>query len=341
MIDAKAFEARALTLAEQKILGLGAKLAREFRVSRSAASSRLRAMVEKGQLASEGKGRGKIYKLATHTFFDSYPIEGLTEEFVWRSRISSLVRELPENIRDIWHYGITEMVNNAIDHSGSETVGVQVASNAKAITCIITDMGEGIFHKIQNALGLYDPRDSLIELAKGKLTTDPQKHTGEGIFFTSKAFDCFQIHSQGLVYAHLDGMQDVIMDKTSSFDDQGTTVFLMIANDSNRSLNAIMDEFAAPDDYTFSKTIFPIRLAVHEGEKLVSRSQAKRITFRFERFERVILDFRDVEEIGQAFADELFRVFQTAHPGTMLIPMNMAPRVKAMLKRVTQELPSQ
>ena len=35
----------------------------------------------------------------------------------------------------------------------------------------------------------------------GKLTTDPHRHTGEGIFFTSRAFDCFEIRSGELRFS--------------------------------------------------------------------------------------------------------------------------------------------
>jgi len=96
----------------------------------------------------------------------------------------------------------------------------------------------------------------------------------------------------------------------------------------------VFDQFAAPEDYTFAKTIVPVRLAQHEGEKLISRSQAKRLTMRFERFQTVVLDFTGVEEIGQAFADEVFRVFQQAHPATALVPTNMTSAVEMMFKRV-------
>ena len=47
----------------------------------------------------------------------------------------------------------------------------------------------------------------------------------------------------------------------------------------------------------------PLRLAQHEGEKLVSRAQAKRVAHRFEKFKRVMLDFDGVTQIGQAFAE--------------------------------------
>jgi len=39
-------------------------------------------------------------------------------------------------------------------------------------------------------------------LAKGKLTTDPKRHSGEGIFFSSRMFDEFDILSGG-VFSHI------------------------------------------------------------------------------------------------------------------------------------------
>lgn len=88
-------------------------------------------------------------------------------------------------------------------------------------------------------------------------------------------------------------------------DAPGTVVLMRLANDRQRTLQEVFVRFAAPEEYTFSKTIVPVKLAQHEGEKLVSRSQAKRLTMRFERFQTVVLDFTGVEEIGQAFADEV------------------------------------
>lgn len=69
------------------------------------------------------------------------------------------------------------------------------------------------------------------------------------------------------------------------------------------------------------------------GEKLVSRSQAKSLILGFEDFKTVILDFTGVEEIGQAFSDEVFRVFHNAHKDTKLVPINMTPAVRDMVSR--------
>lgn len=46
---------------------------------------------------------------------------------------------------------------------------------------------------------------------------------------------------------------------------------------------------------------------------LDSRSQAKRLLARVDKFKKVIFDFDDVEPIGQAFADEVFCVFAKQH----------------------------
>jgi hypothetical protein len=51
----------------------------------------------------------------------------------------------------------------------------------------IIQNGVGIFKKIQNALGLEDERHAVLELSRGKLTADPARHTGEGIFFVADA----------------------------------------------------------------------------------------------------------------------------------------------------------
>jgi hypothetical protein len=48
----------------------------------------------------------------------------------------------------------------------------------------------------------------------------------------------------------------------------------------------------------------------------------------------VVLDFAGVAEIGQAFADELFRVFVAAHPAVALTPINMTQAVEQMVRRV-------
>ena len=70
------------------------------------------------------------------------------------------------------------------------------------------------------------------------------------------------------------------------------------------------------------------------GDQFVSRSEAKRISHRLEGFGVVELDFSDVREIGQGFADELFRVWATSHPETSLVVSNASKPISWMIERV-------
>ena len=65
----------------------------------------------------------------------------------------------------------------------------------------------------------------------------------------------------------------------------------------------------------------------------MSRSQAKRLLARVDRFSIVIFDFATVESIGQAFADEIFRVFERAHPNIKLVAINTSKSIDQMINR--------
>ncbi|HVQ76604.1 MAG TPA: STAS-like domain-containing protein [Candidatus Binatia bacterium] len=333
-IDKKSIRTRALGLISEDGHRVAPRLAAEFGLSRQVANGYLQSMVREGVIEGEGTTRARVYRLKTLTeAARAYPREGLQEDLVWRESIAPVVARLPENVRDIWHYAATEMINNAIDHSGAPEVRVSVAKNALFTEAVVADEGEGIFLKIQRAFRLHDPREAILELAKGKLTTAPEQHTGEGIFFTSRALDFFEIESHHLRFSHAPRADDAIAEQ--AHDTPGTRVRMRLANDSPRLLREVFDAFTDPEENTFDKTVVPLRLAQYEGEKLVSRSQAKRVAHRFERFKRVELDFAGVSEIGQAFADELFRVFAAAHPAIRIVPVNTGPAVAQMIRRVT------
>ncbi len=180
---------------------------------------------------------------------------------MWLQLLAPVVADLPPNVRDVWQYGATEMINNAVDHSGSEgseRVHVGIRRNALFTQVWVTDDGEGIFLRIRRALDLFDPREAILELAKGKFTTDPERHSGEGIFFSSKVFDVFDIRSGLLHFSDDDGTVDVFFERAA--DAPGTTVFMQLANDSPRTTREVFDKFAAPEEYTFAKTLVPVKL---------------------------------------------------------------------------------
>src|SRR5207247_2381241 len=102
-------------------------LAREAGVSRQAAHRHLAALVKEGMLIREGAGRGAMYKPsgAPLSAF-RYPREGLAEDQVWNDIASKspVLKGMAENIDRILYYSLTQLVNNAIDHSKATWVEV-------------------------------------------------------------------------------------------------------------------------------------------------------------------------------------------------------------------------
>ena len=227
------------------------------------------------------------------------------------------------------------MVNNAIDHSEGKTVYISVERSLENVTIFIIDDGEGIFSRINRLCNLTDERQAILELSKGKLTTDPDNHSGEGVFFTSRVFDLFEIDSLGLRFSHQDKLEfDVLVDSDLVSENLGTLVFMRINRNSEREIKNIFDDFTSgSNEFQFNKTVIPVKLAAYENEKLVSRSQAKRLLARVERFTNVIFDFAGVTAIGQAFADQIFRVYATKHPNIVLLPIEMNDTVEMMVNR--------
>lgn len=315
--------------------GLSRDIARKFGISRQAAHAHLARLTRDGTLLAHGQTRNRVYRLPMTTLAEfTVPLGGeWPEDRVWRERIAPVFSSLPENVANIWHYGFTEMFNNALDHSGGSEVLVGIGRKGRTTNVVIHDNGEGIFRKIRRELGLPDEHASILELSKGKLTTDPKRHSGEGIFFTSRAFDYFAIASGDLYFSHeSDRPEDFLTDSSPA--EPGTDVWLQLRDDSDRVLRTVFDRFAAKaGDFEFSKTVVALDLARHEGEDLISRSQAKRVVARFEQFKEVVLDFERIRTIGQGFADEIFRVFALAHPQTKLVPIRMNEDVTRMVSR--------
>lgn len=322
-----------LTAVAEGNKNIARQLQNEFGVARTTANRYIKAAIDGGFIHRVSRGRYSLVETKTEL---SYAIDGLREDTVWREDIRPLVSGLPENVDEILHYGCTEMINNCIDHSDGTGISINVIRTARTTRIQIYDDGVGIFRKIAEALDLDDERQSVLELAKGKFTTDPSKHSGEGIFFTCRAMDDYSIHSRGTRFSHQAGDDmdwvigtDYVQGNPAR---QGTLVDMSMESGSVTELGNIYATYQ-DEELGFSKTIVPVRLLAVSEERLVSRSQAKRLLSRFDRFREVVLDFEGVESIGQAFADEVFRVFSLAHPEVKLIPIRQNEAVSRMITR--------
>src|SRR5260370_19357390 len=255
--------------------------AQKFKISRQAINKHLQKLRAEHALTEAGNTRNRVYNLSPLVEWRKhYQISPeLAEDAVWTNDVAPTIGEMPENVLDIWAYGSKEMLNNAIDHSGGTSITVHISKTAATTEMLISDDGIGIFKKIQTALNLLDERHSVLELAKGKLTTDPEKHTGEGIFFASRMVDSFDILSGGVFFTHKFGdSEDWIMEREKFAG--GRTAWRKLDNHTARTETNICDRYHSGDDYGFNKTVVPVKMAQYGSDKHVSRSQAKPVLVR-------------------------------------------------------------
>lgn len=264
------------------------------------------------------------------------------EDILYFEWIEPCLKQLPVNIRDIWAYACMEMLNNAIEHSGGKKLSVSIARNYLYTEVVIRDDGVGAFENVRNYIRKEFSReasleDSLMELYKGRFTTAAERHSGEGIFFTSKMMDHFMLSANGLSYMMHAGTERIERHRLIAYYQKlnriGTEVHMRLSNFSERRSQEIFDRFTN-EDGGFVKTYIPIRDAC-QTEKPMARSQARRLLRRLEDFEEAVLDFAEVEFCGQGFMDEIFRVFGTAHPEVSLAVVHANQDVEKMIKHVS------
>ncbi|MBS1986131.1 MAG: DUF4325 domain-containing protein [Bdellovibrionales bacterium] len=258
----------------------------------------------------------------------------LSEQDIWDSTLKKELGALPQNIREIAEYGFTEMVNNVKDHSSATELRVNYWIEDGKLNIVVSDNGIGIFKKLKDTLGLPTLKEAVLHLSKGKLTTDHTRHTGEGIFFTSRVFDEFLLVANGLLFGRINTEEDWLLGEEE--DKAGTRVRMDISLTSSRTRDEVFKRYTSPEDFSFSKTHVAVELGLTEGETYVSRSQAKRILSGLDKFKFIILNFKRVKTVGQGFVDEVFRVFQNAHPDIEISVINANDAVDFMIKRSKQ-----
>jgi anti-sigma regulatory factor (Ser/Thr protein kinase) len=253
---------------------------------------------------------------------------GLAEDQAWR-RIATDLNLEDSPARHVMSYAFMEMLNNVIDHSKSETVDIAWWKHDDSWAFEIKDQGVGVFTNLRRGLMLQDVFEAVQELTKGKRTTDPDRHTGEGIFFTSKVVDLFQLTSAGIRWTVDNLRGDVALGSVA--DAPGTVVFCQIDPNTDRKTADVFHQFSRNHEFVRTR---PVVKLFGLGLTFVSRSEARRLLDGLDqRFEEVEVDFTGVDDVGQGFVDELLRVWPSTHPGKTVAPINMNPAVEFMVHR--------
>ncbi|MFA6458191.1 MAG: DUF4325 domain-containing protein [Patescibacteria group bacterium] len=339
-----------LAIAKQKGKVTVADLAQHFSASRQYLNRLIKGLVTDGKLIKFGVTRYAFYVLPAQAkahqevfsaqYLKTFKNKDLEEHKVFAQieRAFPKLKKLPDNINSIFTYAFSEMLNNAIEHSKSARIGVEVSLSGKMLTFIIQDSGIGVFRNVMRERKLRSEFEAMQDILKGKTTTMPKSHSGEGIFFTSKAGDLFTLDSFGYQMIVDNNLPDVFV-KTVKKLKRGTRVTFQISLKSKQHLDAVFKQYtnlAGGSDYGFDKTEIRVKLYALGGVH-ISRSQARRVLAGLEKFKIIVFDFAKVPTVGQAFADEVFRVFHRKYPRIKLEVEHMAEGVRFMVERAQHE----
>ena len=313
---------------------LDAELAARTGVSQRTARRALARLVELNWLVRDGSVRRPQWRPgAMRQVVQRYALDGLAEDIPWALDFGPCFT-FPAGVQRMVQHAFCELLNNAIEHSGGSHVTVSLRQTATQAQLLVSDNGLGLFERIAQTFAIASPALAMLELSKGKLTSQPHRHTGQGLFFTSKLADVFDLRANEAAFQQRewDGQG---WRPQRALKHSGTSVYAAFALDTLRTLDGVRQAYSIDGSgVDFERTVVPLRLITSSIEGLESRAQARRVRERLGEFRRAEVDFGGVPVIGHAFADELFRVLAPSQPGLELVPVNMTPAVAALVASI-------
>jgi len=329
-----------LTYLKERKTATGKELAALLGISRQALNKHVKELIRKSLISKIGNTKNALYtyehrQAKTFSLKKEYLLSNLEEDKVFYelSLMSNLNRLVNERAYHIIEYAFTEILNNAIEHSESQQCTVEWRLDHYDFQFVIRDFGIGIFYSIYRKLNFDSENTAVGELIKGKTTTMQEKHTGEGIFFTSKAADMMTIRSHKIKLIYDNKNNDIFLGEKRWI--KGTEVRFSISKNTRKILADIFTAYAPEEfDFQFNRTRVVVKLFL---DTYISRSEARRLLHGLDRFREIILDFKGVKVMGQGFADEIFRVFAQKHPEITIKTQNVSAVIAPMIAHAKEE----
>ncbi|MBR3366130.1 DUF4325 domain-containing protein [Candidatus Saccharibacteria bacterium] len=302
---------------------------------RTYVSKLLAELIKEKKVASKKVGREVFYWVIAETIIleENLKLKNLDEELIWNKlrQNSSALSSLPEKTENALYFAFTEMLNNAIDHSNSGVGYVKIWYDKEKLYFIVRDKGIGIWNSLITKKHYENEVEAIQELLKGKVTTAPKWHSGEGIFWTSKIADRISFTSYGYRLSIDNTINDFAIEALDKSERTiGTEVYFEISLHTKKSIEELFRSYSVDKSLAIESTSIPVKL-YKEGDIWISRSQAKKILHGLEKYKKICLDFQGIKVIGQGFADEIFRVFSIHHPDIEIEAINMNDSVKLMV----------
>lgn len=308
--------------------------------NRTYVSKNLATLIKENRVRRKKQGRNVLYFVSDKIIGleENLKLKGLHEDEIWSKlrKTTTFLNDISEQAENILYFAFTEMLNNAIDHSCSGVGYVKIWLADDKLKFIVKDSGIGVFKNVMSKKNLESETEAIQEIIKGKLTTAARRHSGEGIFWTSKIADEFILKSYDYELIVNNNIEDYTIKKLEK-PLVGTEVYFEIAKNTDKSIRKLFRDYTFDTEHlTLDTTVIPINL-YNEGDIWISRSQAKKVLAGLTKYKKIIFNFAGVEVIGQAFADEIFRVFNIEHPEIILEPINMSDSVELMVSHAQND----
>ncbi|MCB9586785.1 MAG: winged helix-turn-helix transcriptional regulator [Polyangiaceae bacterium] len=298
--------------------------------TRQAVHRHLRALVESGELAVTGRARATRYYLpksppgAFRVDLADPDVAG-----TWSAVRDLLIpEEATQAAEELTRACFVELLSNAESHAAAASAELRCRSHPNLIRFEIRDTGLGLFTRIRERLKLPSDLDALFALSKGPLTTQPAAHFGRGLFLVAAACQRFELVANGLCWVQDNRRGDQLLSEAPG--SVGTTARCELDPLTEAEWRDLQRS-TLPGSSPLSATGH-VKLFEH-GARFVSRAEAQALLRGMETLRDVRLDFKGVDGVGLGFAQEIFSVWQRAHPEVRLQVLNANAVVRRVLSQ--------
>ena len=301
-----------------------------FGISRQAIHKHMNNLISAKKVIAHGNTKGRYYQLMPMVNFSkTIDINNGTTQEILKNFVSIHLKSLPLNIQEIFEFSVGALLNNIFDHASALKIYLKIYITHEQAHFILADNGIGIFDHIRSGLSLTSNELAALELAKGDLTTDSNRHSGGELNTIIKLFDLVTIDSSGksLKYSNYDDDWQIAY----SLQQKGTRIHLQIEPSSKRTCATIFNRIFKSEE---KKIKIPLNLLDISEYKIVnSRSQAKSVLRNIQKFKKIEFDFNKIDLIGPAFADELVRNVKSKNKTASIEWINCNKTVDLLMKR--------
>ena len=307
----------------------------KFGLSRQAILKHMHTLISEDRVVAYGKTRDRFYELMPLVNF-SQTIDvnaSFSPDKILKEQIIPNLESVPLNIYEICEFSIMALLANTLDHSQATKLNYKLYVSPNDVHFVLSDNGIGIFENLNNSLILEDIQVAAIEIAKGRITTDPQNHGGDELMTVIHLFDKVAIDASGISLSFYNKNNEWTVTRSSQ--QIGTRIHLEIKLNSRRTCQEV---FRKIFDQAGKIVRIPVNLVRSKNEQVNSRIQAQSLLHNLKDLTEIEFDFQNIDFIGPAFADELVRKTKEKNQIADISWINSTKMVDVLMSRAMNRL---